>query len=76
MTAFITAEQKREIVEAFNARNFTFGGVPVRAGGISEEFPVVSVRRGHPLFGFSCEYSWGTLLNICNGTKTEIAVAP
>lgn len=71
-----TETERRQIVDTFNSRNFTFGGAPVRATGISKDYPVVQVRRGHPLFGFGCEYSWGTLLNICNGSKTEIAVAP
>ena len=75
MSAFTEAE-RRHIVETFNSRGFTFGGVPVRAGGISKEFPNVYVKSGHPLFGFACEYSWGTLQRICEGDKQDIAVAP
>lgn len=74
--AGFTAEEKRSILETFNARGFTFAGAPVRLTGVSKDFPLVTIRRGHPLFGFSCEYSWGTILQTCNGTKTEIAVAP
>ena len=73
--AGFTAQEKRTIMETFNARGFTFAGAPVQLTGVSKDFPRAVIRRGHPLFGFSCEYSWGTILQICNGTKTEIAVA-
>jgi len=65
---------KAAIQDAFNAGGFTFAGAPVRVTGISKDFAQVTIRRGHPMFGFSAEYSWPTIQRIVEKGKKEIGI--
>lgn len=57
----LSKEDKQLLVQRANDMNLRFNGVPVLVGGSGLEFAGVTVKPGHPLAGFSAEYSWAAI---------------
>jgi hypothetical protein len=53
------ADRARRIMARANSgAGLSVAGVPVQVSGAVLPFARVTVRNGHPLAGFSAEYSW------------------